>query len=230
MENNSVLTDTYMYLCQEEQSTYFSSSAGSDSYMTWCCDQRDVSVHDPSMSSTLASLMLLFCQKKCHQKWGWSVFLQPNVHLWQHLMLFLCRSTQIKTYSWDNAQVVLAGNKCDMEEERVVSVDNGRLLAEQLGEAFCCRRAFSHPWVADTPGSGLATPPRLTPLLFLGFEFFETSAKDNVNVKQTFERLVDLICDKMSESLDSEPAVPTGAPTAKLTDSAPPLQQPGCNC
>ncbi|KAA8593028.1 hypothetical protein FQN60_018483, partial [Etheostoma spectabile] len=107
----------------------------------------------------------------------------------------LTGSTQIKTYSWDNAQVVLAGNKCDMEEERVVSVDNGRLLAEQLG-----------------------------------FEFFETSAKDNVNVKQTFERLVDLICDKMSESLDSDPAVPTGAPTAKLTDSAPPLQQSGCNC
>ncbi|XP_033947715.1 ras-related protein Rab-3C isoform X1 [Pseudochaenichthys georgianus] len=104
-------------------------------------------------------------------------------------------STQIKTYSWDNAQVVLAGNKCDMEEERVVSVDNGRLLAEQLG-----------------------------------FEFFETSAKDNVNVKQTFERLVDLICDKMSDSLDSDPAVTTGAATAKLTDSAPPLQQSGCNC
>lgn len=52
------------------------------------------------------------------------------------LLCFLTqrRSTQIKTYSWDNAQVVLAGNKCDMEEERVVSVDSGRLLAEQLGE------------------------------------------------------------------------------------------------
>ncbi len=44
------------------------------------------------------------------------------------------RATQIKTYSWDNAQVTLAGNKCDMEEERIVSVDSGRLLAEQLGE------------------------------------------------------------------------------------------------
>ena len=67
-------------------------------------------------------------------------------------------------------------------------------------------------------------------LLPPGFEFFETSAKDNVNVKQTFERLVDLICDKMSESLDTDPAVTTGAPTAKLSDSAPPLQQQGCNC
>ena len=47
-----------------------------------------------------------------------------------------CRSTQIKTYSWDNAQVTLAGNKCDMEEERVVSTEKGKQLAEQLGQ-FC---------------------------------------------------------------------------------------------
>ncbi|KAK3550216.1 hypothetical protein QTP86_021245 [Hemibagrus guttatus] len=106
------------------------------------------------------------------------------------------RSTQIKTYSWDNAQVILAGNKCDMEEERVVSVESGRLLAEQLG-----------------------------------FEFFETSAKDNINVKQTFERLVDIICDKMSESLETDPAVTTGTQgNARLTDNPPPLQQPNCAC
>ncbi|NXM13222.1 RAB3A protein, partial [Ploceus nigricollis] len=82
-------------------------------------------------------------------------------------------STQIKTYSWDNAQVLLVGNKCDMEDERVVSSEKGRQLAEHLG-----------------------------------FEFFEASAKDNINVKQTFERLVDIICEKMSESLDTaDPAV-----------------------
>lgn len=51
-------------------------------------------------------------------------------------VVFVSRSTQIKTYSWDNAQVILAGNKCDMEEERVVSVESGRLLAEQLGESI----------------------------------------------------------------------------------------------
>uniref|UniRef100_A0A8C4UK67 small monomeric GTPase n=8 Tax=Australaves TaxID=3073809 RepID=A0A8C4UK67_FALTI len=43
-------------------------------------------------------------------------------------------STQIKTYSWDNAQVLLVGNKCDMEDERVVSSEKGRQLAEHLGE------------------------------------------------------------------------------------------------
>lgn len=58
------------------------------------------------------------------------------------------RVTQIKTYSWDNAQVILVGNKCDMEDERVISYERGRQLAEQLG-----------------------------------VEFFETSAKENINVK-----------------------------------------------
>ncbi|KAI5095276.1 ras-related protein Rab-3C isoform X1, partial [Silurus meridionalis] len=104
-------------------------------------------------------------------------------------------STQIKTYSWDNAQVILVGNKCDMEEERIVSVDSGRLLAEQLG-----------------------------------FEFFETSAKDNINVKQTFESLVDVICDKMADSLESNPAETTGPPTTKLSDNAVPPQQSECSC
>lgn len=92
-------------------------------------------------------------------------------------------STQIKTYSWDNAQVTLAGNKCDMEDERVVSNERGKQLAEQLG-----------------------------------FEFFETSAKDNINVKQVFERLVDLICDKMSESLDNDPSLVNANKGTILTD------------
>jgi len=43
------------------------------------------------------------------------------------------RSTQIKTYSWDNAQVVLVGNKCDLDDERVVSTDRGKQLAMQMG-------------------------------------------------------------------------------------------------
>lgn len=48
--------------------------------------------------------------------------------------MFVPRSTQIKTYSWDNAQVLLVGNKCDMEDERVVNAERGRQLSEHLGE------------------------------------------------------------------------------------------------
>lgn len=64
-------------------------------------------------------------------------------------------------------------------------------------------------------------------LFLAGFEFFETSAKDNVNVKQTFERLVDIICDKMSESLETEQAA--AKQNTKLTE-APPPPQPSCGC
>ncbi|XP_061556375.1 RAB3D, member RAS oncogene family, b isoform X1 [Phycodurus eques] len=78
-------------------------------------------------------------------------------------------ATQIKTYSWDNAQVILIGNKCDLEDDRLVPAEDGQRLAEDLG-----------------------------------FQFFEASAKDNINVKQVFERLVDVICDKMNESTEGD--------------------------
>lgn len=102
-------------------------------------------------------------------------------------------STQIKTYSWDNAQVVLVGNKSDLEEERVVSTERGKQLAQQMG-----------------------------------LEFFEASAKDNTNVKAVFERLVDIICDKMSESLDSDPTI-LNQHSKQLTASSEPPPS-GCKC
>lgn len=80
-------------------------------------------------------------------------------------------STQIRTYSWDNAQVVLVGNKCDLEDQRVVSTERGRQLANQMG-----------------------------------LEFFETSAKENLSVKEVFDHLVDIICEKMSETLNADPS------------------------
>lgn len=63
-----------------------------------------------------------------------------------------------------------------------------------------------------------------------GFEFFEASAKDNINVKQTFERLVDIICEKMSESLDAGDPTVTGAKQGpQLTEQpAPPHQDCAC--
>lgn len=104
--------------------------------------------------------------------------------------------TQIKTYSWDNAQVILVGNKSDMESERVVTYDRGKQLADQLG-----------------------------------LEFFETSAKENINVKNVFERLVDIICDKMSDSLDSDQAVNNQMNRGtRLTDNPMPNNQNNCQC
>ncbi|RXM28103.1 Ras-related protein Rab-3B [Acipenser ruthenus] len=62
-----------------------------------------------------------------------------------------------------------------------------------------------------------------------GFEYFEASARENINVKQVFERLVDIICVKMSESVDTDPSMVSGAKNTRLTDNPPPLQQ-NCSC
>ncbi|CAK9818385.1 Ras-related protein Rab-3 [Anthophora quadrimaculata] len=105
--------------------------------------------------------------------------------------------TQIKIFSCDNAQVILVGNKCDMDEERVISTERGKELADQLG-----------------------------------VQFFETSAKENINIKTVFEQLLDIICDKMSESLDNDPNLIAGevglAKGQRLTDQ--PTNQTGDNC
>jgi len=57
------------------------------------------------------------------------------------ICVYTNRCTQIKTYSWDNAQVLLVGNKSDLEHERVVSTERGRRLADQLGESNCIQIA-----------------------------------------------------------------------------------------
>ncbi|UJR28865.1 hypothetical protein I4U23_010088 [Adineta vaga] len=115
--------------------------------------------------------------------------------------------TQIKMYSWDNAQVVLVGNKCDLEQDRAVTLERGQRLADQLG-----------------------------------LEFFETSAKENVNVKAVFERLVDIILEKMSDaSEDSNDNNANGSPysntagkyskdTTKLRATDSPAKGNQCQC
>lgn len=59
-----------------------------------------------------------------------------------------------------------------------------------------------------------------------GFEYYEASAKENINVRQVFERLVDIICVKMSERVDVE--VPAAPKTTKLTDKPTQLPQKCC--
>ncbi|XP_042287604.1 RAB3D, member RAS oncogene family, a isoform X1 [Thunnus maccoyii] len=103
-------------------------------------------------------------------------------------------ATQIKTYSWDNAQVVLVGNKLDLEEDRQVPAEAAQRLATELG-----------------------------------FQFFEASAKDNINVKQVFDKLVDVICEKMNETVNGDVSLSANNKGANLKD-APPNNQSGCAC
>ncbi|CAF1592998.1 unnamed protein product [Adineta steineri] len=48
----------------------------------------------------------------------------------------------------------------------------------------------------------------------LGLEFFETSAKENINVKAVFERLVDIILEKMSDAPEDPSGNNTGQANA----------------
>jgi len=62
--------------------------------------------------------------------------MRNSVGDWGDISIWFFRVTQIKTYSWDNAQVILVGNKCDMEDERIISYERGKQLADQLGVEF----------------------------------------------------------------------------------------------
>lgn len=66
-------------------------------------------------------------------------------------------------------------------------------------------------------------------LVSSGFDFFEASAKENISVRQAFERLVDAICDKMSDTLDTDPSVLGTSKNTRLSDT-PPLLQQNCSC
>ncbi|XP_041640203.1 ras-related protein Rab-3D-like [Cheilinus undulatus] len=103
-------------------------------------------------------------------------------------------ATQIKTYSWGNAQIALVGNKLDLEEDRQVSTEDGQRLATELG-----------------------------------FQFFEASAKDNINVKQVFDKLVDVICEKMNETPNGEAGQTANHKGADLSEK-PRVSQGGCAC
>lgn len=61
----------------------------------------------------------------------------------QTAALLLLRATQMKTYSWGNAQAVLVGNKVDLEEERQVPVEDAQRLATELGQHT--RTSEQHP-------------------------------------------------------------------------------------
>lgn len=63
---------------------------------------------------------------------------------------------------------------------------------------------------------------------FSGLDFFETSAKENINVSAVFDRLIDLICDKMAELVDVDPTmINEGAKSTRLSDKP---NKAGCAC
>ena len=59
-------------------------------------------------------------------------------------------------YSWDNAQVLLVGNKSDYEEKRVVSTERGEHLGESLGSVLVRKMfLFGGPGLHSVGGVGM---------------------------------------------------------------------------
>jgi len=58
--------------------------------------------------------------------------------------------------------------------------------------------------------------------------YFETSAKEDVNVKQTFESLVDTISEKMAETIEKNPKLLPQ--TSRPRDHEVPQEKGGCGC
>ena len=62
-----------------------------------------------------------------------------------------------------------------------------------------------------------------------GVKYFETSAKEDVNVKQTFETLVDLISEKMAETIEKNPSFgPSDVRPRQIEPKD--VKSSGCSC
>lgn len=62
-----------------------------------------------------------------------------------------------------------------------------------------------------------------------GFQFFEASAKDSINVKEVFDSLVDAICQKMNESPNGDAALSATNRGPNLNETPNPSQR-SCAC
>lgn len=63
----------------------------------------------------------------------------------------------------------------------------------------------------------------------LGLMYYETSAKEDINVKATFEALVDAISEKMAESIEKNPNfLPRGSRPRHT--GTPPEKKAQCSC
>jgi len=71
----------------------------------------------------------------------------------------------VRTYAESNVNLVLIGNKCDLENEKAIPKEKGQEIADEYD-----------------------------------VKFFETSAKENINVQEAFSCLVNMVCDRMFSS------------------------------
>ncbi|KAK3548345.1 hypothetical protein QTP70_010576 [Hemibagrus guttatus] len=92
--------------------------------------------------------------------------------------------SQLQMHAYcENPDIVLCGNKCDLEDQRFVKEEEARELASKYGK----RKRFG----VDKSDSAINLVP-----------YFETSAANGENVAQAVEVLLDLIMKRMERCVD----------------------------
>lgn len=92
----------------------------------------------------------------------------------------------IDEHANEDVEKMILGNKCDMEEKRVVTKDRG----EAVSESFLCLFAYRITLF-------------VSPLQIArehGIKFMETSAKANINIERAFCDLAEAILDNISNN------------------------------
>lgn len=74
----------------------------------------------------------------------------------------------VHTYAESNVDLVLIGNKCDLQNDKVVDANRGKTVADEFN-----------------------------------IKFFESSAREDINVQSAFTSLVSMVCDRMFDDANN---------------------------
>ncbi|KAK7832688.1 hypothetical protein U0070_026884 [Myodes glareolus] len=99
--------------------------------------------------------------------------------------------SQLQMHAYcENPDIVLCGNKSDLEDQRAVKEEEARELAEKYG-------------MEETKKMGNGTKGQLDDTCVLcRIPYFETSAANGTNINQAIEMLLDLIMKRMERCVD----------------------------
>ncbi|KAK2539517.1 Rab27a [Columba livia] len=116
--------------------------------------------------------------------------------------------SQLQMHAYcENPDIVLCGNKSDLEDQRMVKEDEAKELAEKYGEqgkfqTFWKRGGIELERQTTDRLVSLCYAVAVTALVTPKIPYFETSAANGNNVSKAIETLLDLIMKRMERCVD----------------------------
>uniref|UniRef100_A0A8D1C2N3 small monomeric GTPase n=9 Tax=Boreoeutheria TaxID=1437010 RepID=A0A8D1C2N3_PIG len=146
--------------------------------------------------------------------------------------------SQLQMHAYcENPDIVLCGNKSDLEDQRVVKEEEARGLAEKYGVCWLLmRRVLKSFWnEGSVQKTFIYNINKRNTDHFWDFRipYFETSAANGTNVSLAIETLLDLIMKRMERCVDKS-WIPEGVVRSNGHTSADPLNEEkekgSCGC